>query len=155
MFLFVSIQCICFSFYLNSMYLVGVHVGRRSCRKVLRLVAELSVELTLSLSPLSNMGHLDSEYLQKIFAYEIENKAISNILGWLSSGTQALVSKVDSTGMKWKTCAHILISKCSQLNYDNAACLNKVMSDVTNFLFALLLNKNNSSQREKSEKNNH
>ena len=85
------------------MYLVGVHVGRRSCRKVLRLVAELSVELTLSLSPLSNMGHLDSEYLQKIFAYEIENKAISNILGWLSSGTQALVSKVtvnvDSTEM--------------------------------------------------------
>ena len=50
---------------------------------------------------------------------------------------------------------NILISKCSQLNYDNAACLNKVMSDVTNFLFALLLNKNNSSQREKSEKNNH
>ena len=82
------------------MYLVGVHVGRRSCRKVLRLVAELSVELTLSLSPLSNMGHLDSEYLQKIFAYEIENKAISNILGWLSSGTQALVSKVDSTEMR-------------------------------------------------------
>ena len=45
------------------LYLGGVGVEGSSCRKVLR--GELSVELTLSLSCLSNTGHLDYKYLQK------------------------------------------------------------------------------------------